>query len=153
MNQFPATLPLAMRSGYSINHVSPMVRTDLASGRARQRRAFTSVPSMVNLQWFFTEIEARLFEGWFRDDLGAADGAAWFEMTLRTPLGLQQYQCRFAEMYRGPDLVAIDSYQISATVEIVERPILLPGYATILPGFVAQPDIFDRAMNQEWPAA
>ncbi len=152
MPSFPPQLPLALQAGYALQHVSPFVRTEMQSGRARQRRAFTSVPSTVSVSWIFeTDVLCQLFEGWFRDDLGAKDGENWFDMPLQTPLGTYRYDCRFAEMYQGPTLVGGDMWQISATLEIRERPILPPDWATIAPEYVLFADIFDRAMNEEWP--
>lgn len=154
MAAYPSQLPRPTQSGYGLQHVSPFERTTMQSGRARQRRTFTSVPTSVSVQWFFkNDIECQLFEGWFRDNAGAKDGESWFSMELQTPLGIQPYECRFTEMYRGPDLVSFDKWQVSATIEIRERPLLPEGWATIMPTFILMPDIFDIAMNQEWPAA
>lgn len=154
MPSFPSQLPLALQAGYALQHQSPFMRTEMQSGRARQRRMFTSVPSVVSVSWIFeTDGEARLFEGWFRDDLGAKDGENWFGMPLQTPLGTYHYDCRFTEMYRGPTLVGGDMWQISASLEIRERPVVEVDYATILPGYVLLSDIFDLAMNREWPEA
>lgn len=145
---YPAGLPLPLRSGYGLNHVSPMMRTELESGRARQRRRYTSVPSIASVSWIFTQAEAQLFEAWFRWTL--SDGAEWFNAELRTPLGLMPYECRFVEMYSGPDLVGVDRWQIGASLEIRERQTLSSGY-NLLPSFALNADIFDRAVNQEWP--
>jgi hypothetical protein len=154
MASYPSQLPRPLQSGYALQHVSPFTRTDMQSGRARQRRTFTSVPSSARVTWFFTsDIECQLFEGWFRDDLGAKDGENWFTIELQTPLGIQPYECRFADMYSGPELVAFNKWQVSATLEIRERPILPDGWATIMPTFILAPEIFDIAMNQEWPTA
>lgn len=154
MPSFPSQLPLALQAGYGLQHQSPFVRTEMQSGRARQRRMFTSVPSVVSVSWIFeTDGEARLFEGWFRDDLGAKDGENWFDMPLQTPLGTYHYDCRFTEMYRGPTLVGGDMWQISASLEIRERPIVPADWATILPSYILLADIFDLAMNREWPEA
>lgn len=146
---YPAGLPLPLRSGYDLSHVSPLMRTELQSGRARQRRRYTSVPSMASVSWSFSQSEAQLFEAWFRWTL--SDGAEWFNATLRTPLGLMPYECRFADMYNGPALVGIDRWQVSATIEIRERQTLSIGFDA-LPSMVLSPDILDRAVNQEWPA-
>jgi hypothetical protein len=145
---YPADLPLPLRSGYGLNHVSPMMRTELESGRARQRRRYTSVPSIASVAWVFTQSEAQLFEAWFRWTL--SDGVEWFNATLRTPLGLMPYECRFVEMYSGPDLVGMDRWQLGASLEIRERQTLSTGW-DVLPSFVMDPAIFDRAVNQEMP--
>ena len=146
---YPAGLPLPLRSGYDLSHVSPLMRTELQSGRARQRRRYTSVPSMASVSWSFSQPEVQLFEAWFRWTL--SDGAEWFNATLRTPLGLMPYECRFADMYNGPALVGIDRWQVSATLEIRERQTLASGY-DVVQSLVLSSDIFDRAVNQEWPA-
>lgn len=154
MASYPSQLPLPTQQGYAIQHAQPFTRTEMQSGRARQRRTFTSVPSSVTVSWFFTtQGECQLFEGWFRDDLGAQDGAAWFDMPLQTPLGIYDYQCRFTEMNQGPALVGFDKWQVSASLEIRERPIIVEGEAIITPTDIIYTEIFDITMNREWPAA
>lgn len=147
---YPADLPPPLRSGYGINHVSPLLRTELATGRAIQRRRYTSVPSIASVSWNLSQVQAQVFEGWFRWTL--SDGAEWFNARLRTPLGLQDYECRFVGMYEGPELVGIDRWKFSADLEIRERQ-------TVDAGLAAHPDlllgaaIIDVAINQDWPAA
>ena len=155
MPSFPSELPRPLQSGYGLQHASPFIRTEMQSGRARQRRTFTNVPSSVSVTWFFTlPWECALFEGWFRDAGGAGDGANWFDMSLQTPLGVADaYQCRFAGMYQGPTLAAHDKWQVSATLEVRERPLIDEGWATIMPGYILMADIFDYAINREWPSA
>ena len=154
MSKYPAGLPLPQQQGYALQHTSPMMRTPMQSGRARQRRTYTSVPTAVSVSWLFTtQGEAQLFEGWYRDDIGAGDGANWFAMKLQTPLGIMDYDCRFTDIYSGPQLVGFDKWQFTATLEIRERPIIAEGWATIMPDYILLSDIFDAAMNQEWPSA
>ncbi|ENF0685190.1 TPA: hypothetical protein ACRMX2_003751 [Pseudomonas aeruginosa] len=154
MIQYPNICP-PLREGYGFNPVSPLARTELQSGRARQRRRFTSVPTMASVRWRLTDTEAMLFEAWFRDQL--VDGSQWFECPLKTPEtpnGLRTYIARFTDIYDGPDLVSgsLSLWDFTATLELRERPILDPGW-TILPEFILHPDIFDIAMNREWPEA
>ena len=145
---FPVGLRLPLRSGYDVNHASPLMRTELQSGRARQRRRYTSVPSLASVSWIFSQGEAQFFEAWFRWQL--SDGAEWFNVTLRTPMGLMPYECRFADMYTGPQLVGVDRWQVQAKLEIRERPTLPPGY-DIVQSLVLQSALFDQAINREWP--
>ena len=58
---FPAELPMPLRNGYDTNHVSPLMRTELQTGRARQRRRYTSVPTMASVSWIMTQQQAQLF--------------------------------------------------------------------------------------------
>ena len=154
MPSFPSELPRPLQSGYGLQHVSPFIRTEMQSGRARQRRTFTNVPSSVSVTWFFTSTgECALFEGWFRDAGGAGDGANWFTMRLQTPIADAEFNCRFAGMYQGPTLSAYDKWQVTATLEIRERPIIAEDWAIIMPGYILMADILDYAINREWPSA
>lgn len=147
---WPEQLPLPEQSGYAIQHVSPLQRTEMVSGRARQRRVYTSVPSMVAVQFFCTELQAQLFELFFR--FGITDGADWFMCTLKTPLGLMPYECRFNGIYDGPVLTSFNKWTFSGTLEIRERQTL--GAAWVYsPQYVIDSSIIDVALNDLWPAA
>ena len=147
---FPAGLPLPLRNGYDTNHVSPMMRTEMQAGRARQRRRYTSVPTMVSVSWIMTDQQAQLFEGFFRWTL--VDGTEWFNLTLLTPMGLKPYEARFAEMYNGPTLTGRDLWTFTAELEIKDRQTIADGWPAF-PEFVLGSDIIDKALNMEWPAA
>lgn len=144
-------LPLPLQEGYGFQPVSPLLRTQLTSGRARQRRQYTSTPTQASVKWIFTtDAQAMIFEAWYRDVL--SDGAAWFLMRLQTPLGVRDYRCRFTDIYQGPTLVAPIYWQFSATLELWERPILPPGWGPF-PDYIAGSSIIDLALNREWPEA
>ena len=145
---YPVQLPTPLRNGYDTNHISPLVRSELVSGRARQRRRYTSVPTIASVSWLFTQQQAQIFEQWFRWTL--SDGAEWFNATLRTPMGLQPYECRFAEMYQGPKLAGITLWQFEANLEIRERQTFPDGWE-IGYEYILMSDIFDYAMNREMP--
>lgn len=146
---FPAGLPF-LRTDYNIQHVSPFARTDMATGRARQRRVFTSVPSQVDVSTgLYTALQAQLFEAWFAYDIH--DGADWFNATIKTPMGLRPYECRFIEMYKGPKLGGVDRWQFELKLEIIERPILTANWYTYGMEYVMDATVLDIALNQEWP--
>ena len=147
---WPTQLPLPEQSGYAIQHVSPLQRTTMVSGRARQRRVYTSVPSNVAVQWFLTEQQAQLFEAFFR--YAITDGADWFLLPLKTPMFTGDYECRFTGIYEGPTLTAFDKWTVSATIEIKERQTWNAGLAYV-PQYVIDSSIIDIAVNQLWPAA
>ena len=147
---WPTQLPLPEQSGYAIQHVSPLQRTEMVSGRARQRRVYTSVPSNVAVQWFLTEQQAQLFESWFR--YAITDGADWFLLPLKTPLFTGNYECRFTGVYEGPTLTTFNKWTVSATIEIKERQTLDAGFAYV-PQYVIDSSIIDVALNDLWPAA
>ena len=147
---WPTQLPLPEQSGYAIQHVSPLQRTQMVSGRARQRRVYTSVPSNVAVQWFLTEQQAQLFEVWFKYSIN--DGADWFLCTLKTPLGLMPYECRFNGIYEGPTLTTFNKWTFSATLEIKERQTFNARFA-YAPQYIFDSSIVDVALNDLWPAA
>ncbi|VVN83753.1 hypothetical protein [Pseudomonas fluorescens] len=148
MNAFPKELPLPLRSGYGFEPSNNIIRTDMESGRARQRIAFTKVPTSNNLSWIFDPSQALLFEAWAVQ----VAKAQWFTMKLKTPLGLLEYEARFTESPAGPVLVGQDGWQYSARVELKERPMLEDGWVEYLPEYILLADIFDLAVNREWPA-
>ena len=131
--------PMPQRSGLGYTPVSPLMRSTMTSGRTRQRRKYTSVPTEAGVSWVFTDVQAQLFE-------------AWFNMRIRTPLGVSDYVCRFKDIYDGPVLYALGYWKISATLELWERPILPPGWGNF-PEFIAGQNIIDYALNKEWPEA
>lgn len=148
---YPEGLPWPTRDGYTTQHGQPFQRTALTSGRARQRRRFSNVPSEYNVNFVFTRAnEAELFEAWFRYTIN--DGASWFNMKLKTPLGLGDYVCRFVEMYEGPDIFGTCAWKVSAKLELWERP-TIPAEFAEFPDYVLEADIFDIAMNKLWPLA
>ncbi|KAA0910688.1 hypothetical protein [Pusillimonas sp. ANT_WB101] len=147
---YPAGLPGPLRAGHTASRVSPFARTNMQSGRARQRRTFTSVPSIDTYNFIFTENQAAAFEKWFEESI--KDGTEWFNIQRRTPLGLTMLVCRFVDMYQGPNLFAINRWRISAELEAYERPLMPDGWGD-LPGFLIEADLFDIAMNREWPEA
>lgn len=150
--EYPSQLPTPLREGYGMQHVSPLQRTEMDSGRARQRRRFTSVPTIVSVSWLMTNGQAALFESWFKHT--AMDGAAWFQCPLQTPSGgIQYYNARFTGIYSGPELVGRSSWRFTAEVEIRERQTVIADWVETLPDFIAYGDIFDRAMNHAWPKA
>lgn len=145
---YPGTLPLPIRDGYEIRHVSPMLRTELASGRARQRRKYTTTPSVVSVKWRFTAQQAVIFEEWFNNSL--VDGANWFLMTIRTQTWFENHTCRFIDIYDGPRLVGKDHWEFTAELETTKRTSKDLTWK-ILPQFGVNSDIFDLAANREMP--
>lgn len=148
--RWPKELPPGQFIGRSYSTVEPMMRSRLVSGRARQRRQFTSTPQEVSVRWLMTNVQAQLFENWFRWAL--KDGAQWFEMPLRMPDGLLDRTVRFTGIYDGPTEAGPNHWRFSAELEIRERQ-TGDDWEYILPGDIISPDIFDLTMNREWPTA
>ncbi|MNY35209.1 hypothetical protein D3C86_1695990 [compost metagenome] len=121
----------------------------MQSGRARQRVPFTSVPDYT--QWTFhckTQGQAQLFTAWRK-----LVGGEWFSIVLTSPEGKFAQDARFVETPTGPYRSGVSFWTFSASVELRARETLPPEWAEIFPDVILNSDIFDLAMNREWPEA
>lgn len=152
MIAYPEGLPYPLRdAGYEFNQVSPSVSTELQSGRTIDRVRFKNTPDIATLTWEFDDPEAQLFMGWHEYVLNS--GTLPWDCPLKTPLGFETYEGKFLGMYQGPTLVGISRWRIQAKVSLFKRPLIGKDWVLYAPEFVLQSDIFDRAMNKEWPEA
>lgn len=147
--QYPKGLPLPLRANYRFTPTNNIVRTSMDSGRARQRVEFENVPSIATMGFIFNEVQARLFESWAYQ---VAKGS-WFFIRLLTPMGFDEVEVRFTKTPDGGQLLGQFLWQYDCEVEVRKPPRLEPGWAELLPDYVLHADIFDRAMNREWPEA
>lgn len=149
---YPDGLPLGLHNGRTYQLESPLQRTALSSGRARQRRRFTSVPEYVDIGWFFNGVQSAAFSVWFRDSL--VDGSLWFTIPLGTIVGLNDYECRFTDMFSGPSRAGPDLWNVTARLEIRARVVsIYPPDWGLFPEFILEASILDRALNEKWPLA
>lgn len=144
---YPEGLPLPLREGYAFTPVNRIRRTNMDSGRARQRVEFRSVPTIVQLAWILNPLQAQFFEAWAAQVVGAG----WFTMVLVTPLGFDTQEVRFTESPVGGELVGRYLWKYRVGCELRTQPLLPPGWVELLPSFILNPEIFDYAMNREWP--
>lgn len=151
MIQYPEGLPRPLREDYGFTPTSGLIRTQMQSGRSRQRRQFASVPTSTPVSWLFDATQAQLFESWYEEVLQG--GSQWFEMEFKTPQGIMPYRARFVEGYTGPTMVTVSHWRFRAVLELFERPILKGGWAVYLPKFILSMAVFDQAMNREWPVS
>lgn len=149
MIEYPVELPFPTRDGFAIEATNQVTRTEMQSGRARQRVRFTSVPAFVPLRWIFTTPQAQLFDAWASD----VAKAGWFTLKLRSPIGLTEHQARFIESPQGPALFGLDRWSYTAKVELRDKPKVAPGWALYAPQYILLSSVFDQAMNREWPEA
>lgn len=143
---YPEGLPPPMRDSYGFTPTNNIVRTDMQSGRARQRVEFEDVPDMVKLKWTLSEVQSRLFGTWARNVVLGE----WCTMPLLTPMGYDTIEVRFTERVDGPTLTGRYHWIWTATCELRETP-ELDGDWVLLPDYILHSDIFDIAMNKLWP--
>lgn len=150
---FPAILPCGIREGYALELVQPFARTEMASGRAKQRQTFDNVPEMATVSWIFTPQEGMFFESWFRYTI--RNGTDWFNVDLRTTMdgrddpGVSSYECRFTSVYKKAPEGAYD-WRFTANLELRYRETLDEEWLEF-PEYVLESSLIDIAMNREWP--
>ncbi|WP_283709820.1 hypothetical protein [Pseudoalteromonas prydzensis] len=118
MVNYPLSLPLPRLKEVSYKRQSNILRTEMSSGRARQRRRFLSVPTFMEATWRFRKDEAVSFEG-FVDHGVQLTG--WFLMDILTPKGVVKHQVRFVkEPLENFKPISALVWQYQAQVEIKE---------------------------------
>ena len=127
--KFPDLLPLPLVEEYSITPNEAIIRTQMESGTARQRRRFDSVPSRITVKWFMNASQFSLFEAW--DKYHAKEGAEWFVIPLLGGLGLIEQEARFTQQFTAKLQNGI-LWAITSELEIRERPTLSEGALDIL---------------------
>ena len=148
MLTYPEGLPLPLRDDYGFMPVSPFLRSPKMSGRAVQRRLYSSVPTIVSVSWLFTAPQAQLFEGWCKWEINWVD---WFLCPIKSPLGLQLTRARFTDIYQGPELVGVNMWRYTATLELFEMPLVDKDLVLIAPDYILGSGIFDKTINKVWP--
>lgn len=92
MIKYPTGLKYPLLSSTSFKQQSNILRTEMGSGRARQRQLYQSVPTMMAATWRLSRNQANIFEGFIE-----AVGTTWFLMKVLTPRGLVDHQVRFTK--------------------------------------------------------
>lgn len=148
--EYPAELPRPESTRYTMENEDTFVRTQMSSGKARQRRRFTSVPTNVEVQWVFSDSEFELFEAWFRYKI--SDGADWFTGPLKTSTGLREdYEQRFSSMYRS-SLIGPSLWQVRSSLELRDRQ-TASAEEVEFPLELIYSSLFDKTINRHWPDA
>lgn len=86
---WPERLPKPFYDGYGYAPVSPFIRTQMDSGRARHRRRFRSVATKINVTWKIRREDMKDFRFFIFDLVG---GAGWG--FFKTPLLFDGDQCK-----------------------------------------------------------
>lgn len=147
--KYPEGLPAPLIQNYGFQHQETIARTQLVTGRAIQRKLYDTVPTMVTANWIFrSDLQAAVFESFFRDQLD--NGAKWFEVRLKSPVGFGPWLARFTGMYSGMKAMTHRYWTASATLELKEQPLLPPPWGEF-PEFILFAGIIDYAVNARWP--
>lgn len=149
MIQYPTGLPYPQRDGYAFEATENIVRTEMESGLAVERVEYLKPSSSVSVTWLLTAPQGQLLRAWF-DQLARAQ---WFQMPLLSELGFDSLEVRLKSRLQGGVLVGQYLWRYSADIEVRKTPQVDDGWAEILPDYILYSDIFDKAMNREWPLA
>lgn len=148
LEKYPDSLPLGLRAERSFQMVDPLVSTSSDNGQTRWVRRFTDVPTSSPFTWLLSELECQAFEGWYQQTL--KDGAEWFQMRVRSAVGLRLEECHFIRAYSGPTRVAADLWKIEAPLLLRRRPIPVANDGAF-PDEILASKIFDKTINWELP--
>lgn len=145
---YPDGLPYPQRAGYSAAGPNRIRRTEMDVGRAVQRVEFEDAPLLVNASWrFYKPNHALLFIAWANQ----VARSGWVKMPLLTNMGFDVLTVRFTQTPSGGQLLGKFIWEYNATLEVEFEPMLDPGWAELFPDYILNADIFDYAMNREWP--
>ena len=122
MTTWPATLPLPTIQGYDIRPGEAILRTEMESGPARQRKRFTQVPSRFTARWLMRRTQFAVFESWY--SLQAQDGGTWFDINLLNGIGLSTSEARFTRQFDARLTGGGMLWEVTTELEIRERPVL-----------------------------
>ena len=138
-------LPMPLMDGYGFKPISPLLRTEMTSGRAQQRRRYTHTPASV--KWIFkTMLWRRCLRRFSGMRLKMASPR--FYLKLQTPVGVKPYKA-----VRG--YLAGRRWSRQNTGSTAQRwnygNALYRLLAGELPGMAGWPVVTDIALNREWP--
>jgi len=129
MITWPTTLPLPTVDGYGVQPGDAILRTDMEAGLARQRRRFTSVPSIISVRWLMTRNQFAVFEAWYKKY--AKEGAEFFDIELLGGVGITTHNARFTQQFNAT-LLNGRLWTVTSQLEIRERPTLNNETLTLL---------------------
>lgn len=115
---------------YSIDFAHSNARTEMESGRVRQRRRFTASAQSISVVWSFSDLEFQLFESWAMHILGGANG--WFETDILTGGGIVQQKVRIQNGQYSATYKAHMHWQVSATLDVESVNRLDSGVVSLL---------------------
>ena len=120
--RYPKDLKLPLVSSHTLAQQSNLLRTDMASGRARQRKRFQSVPTTMGASWKLNKYQAQILEGFVTH--GINDAVNWFLMPVRTPEGLIEHEVRFKQSPLESCTYNGGFWNYSANIEIKKRQVV-----------------------------
>ncbi|ATW62312.1 hypothetical protein Psp6_00059 [Pseudomonas phage Psp6] len=144
---FPEGLPYAQREGYGFEATENINRTEMEAGLAIERVEFRNPSTTLNCNWLLTEPQGRLLRAW----CDQVAGARWFNLPMLSDMGFEVEEVRLKKRLQNPVLVGQYLWRYTAEIEVRKTPMMEDGWAEILPEWILEADIIDRALNAAWP--
>lgn len=119
MIEYPAALPIPLLASYQLQDVDPLQRTQMDSGRTRNRRRFRNVPTQAQVQHIFSHEQFEMFAGWWVHI--ALDGALSYSAKMRTATGVGQRQVQPTDVYQAALLGK--HWRVSYPVDVLTRDV------------------------------
>lgn len=150
MIKFPAILP-APSQEFSITPDTNMVRTNMESGRTRQRKKNTQRFYSAQVTWQFDDMEFSAFKGFLYYE--AQDGASWFEANLFTGESLTLHKMRLVNGQYTASYTTWGGWAVSATVDLERLYLPEPEvyYWLQMPDPLGIKNILEYAVNKILP--
>ena len=118
---FPTTLPGVQMTNYGFKPGNSMIRTEMDTGLARQRRRYVASPTEFMVSWDFDMKQLGIFEKFYQNDCQA--GSAWFNINLVNGVGQTSYVARFVEPYNAQTTGREFLWNVKAKLEVIGRPL------------------------------
>ena len=120
MATWPSTLPDPLKNYYSYKPGSSVIRSDMDSGLARQRRRFTSRIDLFKCALVLSSTQLQTLETFIDDDIDG--GAAWFDIYLKDGQGKRLLEARlFQGQLDNVRLIGTEKWQIDFQIEVRNR--------------------------------
>lgn len=118
MAAYPSTLPGPLNTGYQLNPVDQVIRTEMEGGNTRSRRRTTARIDSFPLVFIYNKTQMAEFRDWFEDAIGADGGAAWFDISLDTGDGGElTVEARFDGIWQSARM-STEYWKVTATLEV-----------------------------------
>lgn len=120
METWPTLLP-APTSAYDIKLNASKLRTQMDSGRYRQRQRFGRENRLISVAWEFDDNEYEFFQSFYLYKLEG--GVDFFNVTIPLGGGMRSFVARFAD---DPDAKYMDvlNWTVSSTLEVEDARVL-----------------------------
>ena len=103
----------------------PTIRTNMDSGKARQRRRFPKGNRLIAVSWVFTDEQFEIFQAIVKFKLN--DGADYFDMSLPLGGGYATYSVRMVDGDWSARYQDFNHWKVTANLECDELATLTEG--------------------------